>query len=74
LIEKVAGVPDFINQPGKRAVLYYADRYLGAPSAYFELDIHETLKKIVAYSFNPEIPYVATVPSSVRLLYWAGCA
>ena len=68
--KKVAGVLDFINQPGKDAALYYADSILGAPSAYYEFNIHESLKKVVAYSFNPEIPYIATVPSSVRLLYW----
>ena len=68
--KKVAGVLDFINQPGKDAALYYADSVLGTPSAYYEFDIHENLKKIIAYSFNPDIPDIATVPSSVRLLYW----
>jgi hypothetical protein len=68
--KKVAGVLDFINQPGKDAALYYADSILGAPSAYYEFDIHENLKKIVAYSFNPDIPDIATVPSSVRLIGW----
>jgi hypothetical protein len=68
--KKVSGVLDFINQPGKDAALYYADSILGVPSAYHEFDIHENLKKIVAYSFNPDIPDIATVPSSVRLLYW----
>jgi len=67
---KVAGVLDFINQPGKDAALYYADSILDAPSAYYEFDIHENLKKIVAYSFNPDIPEIATMPSSMRLLYW----
>ena len=66
----IAGILDFINQPGKGAALYYADSVLGAPSAYYEFDIHENLKKIVAYSFNPDIAYNATVPSSVRLLSW----
>lgn len=68
--EKVAGVLDFVNQPVKDAVLYYADSILQAPSAYYEFDIHQNLKKLVAYSFNPDIPNIATVPSSVRLLYW----
>jgi hypothetical protein len=68
--KKVAGILDFINQPGKDAALYYADSVLGTPSAYYEFDIRENLKKIIAYSFNPDIPDIATVPSSVRLLYW----
>ena len=68
--KKVAGVLDFINQPGKEAALYYADSILDAPSAYYEFDIHENLKKIVAYAYNPDIPEIATMPSSMRLLYW----
>jgi hypothetical protein len=68
--KKVAGVLDFINQPGKDAALYYADSILDAPSAYYEFDIHENLKKIAAYSFNPDIPQIATMPSSARLFYW----
>ena len=68
--KKVAGVLDFIHQPGKDASLYYADSILDSPSAYYEFDIHEDLKKVVAYSFNPDIPDIATMPSSARLLYW----
>ncbi len=68
--EKVARVLDFINAPKKKAALYFADGIRRAPSAYYEFDIEKALKKIVAYSFNPEIPCIATVPSSVRLLYW----
>ncbi len=68
--KKIAGVLDFINQPGKDAALYYADSILNAPSAYYEFDIHENLKKIVSYSFNPDIPEIATMPSSARLFYW----
>jgi hypothetical protein len=47
--KKVAGVLDFINQPGMDAALYYADSILDAPSAYYEFDIHENLKKILAF-------------------------
>ena len=68
--KKVAGVLDFINQPGKDTALYYADSIHDAPSAYYEFDIHENLKKIVAYAFNPDIPEIAYMPSSVRQLYW----
>ena len=69
-LKKIAGVLEFINLPGKEAALYHADTIAGAPSAYYEFDIHQNLKKIVAYSFNPDIPYIATVPSSARLLQW----
>jgi hypothetical protein len=68
--KKVAAVLDFVNQPGKDDVLYHADSILDAPSAYHEFDIQQSLRKIVAYSFNPDIPYIASAPSSARLLYW----
>ena len=68
--EKVVEVLDFVRQPEKDTVLYFADSILDQPSAYYEFDIHQSLKKLVAYSFNPDIPNIATVPSSARLLYW----
>ena len=68
--EMIAEVLDFVHQPGKDAVLYYADSILNEPSAYYEFDIHQNFKKFLAYCFNPDIPNIATVPSSVRLLYW----
>ncbi|MGD9286275.1 MAG: hypothetical protein PVG74_01585 [Desulfobacterales bacterium] len=68
--EKVAAVLNFINLPGKDGALYYADSILDNPSAYYEFDIHQSLKNLVAYSFNPDIPSIATVPSSARLLDW----
>ena len=68
--QNITAVLDFIHQPGKDASLYYADSILDSPSAYYEFDIHKDLKKVVAYSFNPDIPEIATMPSSARLLYW----
>ena len=68
--EKVAAVMNFINLPGKDGALYYADSILHNPSAYYEFDIHQSFKNLVSYSFNPDIPSIATVPSSARLLHW----
>ena len=68
--EKVALVLGFINEPKKKSALYFADEIRRAPSAYYEFDIKKNLDEIVAYSYNPQIPLITTVPSSARLLYW----
>ena len=67
---KIAGVMDFIEKPEKDGILYYADDILGMPSAYLESDLHRSLGAVLAYAFNPDIPDVATMPSSVRLFHW----
>ena len=68
--EKVGRVMEFINEPKNKDVLYFTDGIRRGPSAYYEFDIQKSLKKIVEYSYHPEIPWIATVPSSARLLYW----
>lgn len=68
--EKVGRVLDFINEPKSRDALYFTDGISRGSSAYYEFDIQKSLEKLVGYSYNPEIPWIATVPSSVRLLYW----
>jgi hypothetical protein len=40
------------------------------PSAYYEFDIRKNLTDVAAYSFNPDIPDIATMPSSARLFLW----
>ncbi len=67
---RIAGVMDFIEKPEKDSYLYYADDILGMPSAYFESDLRYRLEALAAYAFNPAIPDVATMPSSVRLFHW----
>jgi hypothetical protein len=66
----VAGVMEFIEGSKQDHTLYFADDVLRMPSAYHELDSHIDLGKITSYAFNPDIPCIATMPSSVRLFHW----
>jgi hypothetical protein len=66
----VAGVMEFIERSKDDHTLRYADGVLGLPSAYHEFDSRTDLRKIADYAFNPDIPDIATMPSSVRLFHW----
>ncbi len=68
--ELVAGVMEFIERPKEDHTLYFADETLGMPSAYHEFDSRAGIEKISNYAFNPDIPDIATMPSSVRLFQW----
>ena len=68
--ERVAGVMEFIESPKEDHALYFADETLGMPSAYHEFDSQTDIEKISNYAFNPDIPDIATMPSSVRLFQW----
>jgi hypothetical protein len=65
----VAKVMAFIGSP-KDEVLYFADDVLDMSSAYHEFDSHTDLQKISDYAFNPDVPCIATMPSSVHLFHW----
>jgi hypothetical protein len=66
----VADVMEFVESPKEDHTLYFADGVLGIPSAYHEVDSQADLRKIADYAFNPDIPDIATMPSSVRLFHW----
>jgi hypothetical protein len=66
----VGKVLDFIKGSKDAAALYYVNNISGLTSAYHEFDVNQNLNKIVKYAFNPNIPYIATMPSSVRLFHW----
>ena len=68
LIEKVL---DFVVSPKSSSSLYYTDKLFSSPSAYYEFDINTDLKHILQYTYNPDIPSFAFMPSSVRLSYWS---
>jgi len=65
----VAKVMEFIESP-KDEALYFADDLLDMSSAYHEFDSRTDLQKISDYAFNPDVPCIATMPSSVRLFLW----
>lgn len=66
----VADVMEFVESPKEEHSLYFADGVLDMPSAYHEVDSRADLRKIANYAFNPDIPDIATMPSSVRLFHW----
>ena len=66
----VADVMAFIEGSKDDHTLHFADGILGIPSAYHEFDSQTDLGKISNYAFNPDIPDIATMPSSVRLFQW----
>ena len=68
--QMVATVLDFVESPKKNEALYYSNVIRGLTSAYYDFDIHQNLKTMVDYAFNPDIPGIATMPSSMRLFQW----
>ncbi len=66
----VAPVLDFVETPKTKGVIYYPNIVRNLTSAYHDFDVHKDLKTIVGYAFNPDIPTVATMPSSARLFKW----
>ena len=66
----ISKVMEFIEGPKEQNTLYFADDLLDMPSAYHEFDSQTDLGKISDYAFNPDIPCIATMPSSVRLFHW----
>jgi hypothetical protein len=66
----ISKVMEFIEGPKDKDTLYFADDLLDMPSAYHEFDSQTNLHKISDYAFNPDIPCIATMPSSVRLFHW----
>ena len=69
--QMVGGVLDFIEAPKDESALYFANRISGLTSAYYDFDIATSLDKLAGYSFNADIPAIATMPSSARLFQWA---
>ena len=63
----VAAVMEFVETPKAAEALYFPEILRDLTSAYYDFDIQKSLKTIVDYAFNPEIPAVATTPSSARL-------
>jgi hypothetical protein len=63
----VLTVLEFVESPKDDATLYHAGGLRDLTSAYYDFDIRQDLKTIVAYAFNPDIPGIATTPSSTRL-------
>ena len=69
-VDSISGLLKFIIKPKDDAVLYHAAEINGAASAYHEIDIRGGIEKILRLTYNPEIPSVLTMPSTLRLSHW----
>ncbi len=68
--QRIAPLLEFVQTAKPRDVLYYAGPKIGSPSAYYEFDIRRSFMDLLKYNFSPDIPAIATTPSSARLSYW----
>ena len=67
----VAPVLDFVESPKKDGIVYHSNTVRNLTSAYYDFDVHKSLKTIMDYAFNPDIPAIAIMPSSTRLMNWS---
>jgi hypothetical protein len=68
--QKIAAVLDFVETSKNTEAIYYSNIIRGLTAAYYDFDIHKNLKTMVDYAFNPDIPGIATSPSSTRIFKW----
>jgi len=68
--DKIKKLLEFVEEPKDPGAIYFADPKLGSPSAYFDFDIRQRFDHMLKYSFNPNVPFHLTTPSSIRLSRW----
>ena len=68
--ERISALLKFVVKPKNEDVLYYAKEINGAASAYHEIDIKGEIEQILRLTYNPDIPSVITMPSTLRLSHW----
>ena len=66
----VAPVLDFVEASKSNGIVYHSNIVPNLSSAYYDFDVQKSLKTIMDYAFNPDIPAIATMPSSARLVNW----
>ena len=67
---KIKPLIDFMSTGITADTFFAARRETGRPSAFYHDLLDRGLKDIIAYAFSPDIPLVATVPSSTRIVRW----
>jgi hypothetical protein len=68
--DRISALLEFVAKPKDDGVLYHAAEINGASSAYNEIDIARSFEKILRLAYNPDIPSVITMPSTLRLSHW----
>ncbi|MCG6911487.1 MAG: hypothetical protein LJE94_15385 [Deltaproteobacteria bacterium] len=69
-MQAVKPVLDFVASDKSPDDIFVADNSFGAPSAYIEVDLNQSLEDLLQISYNPDIPAYLLTPSSMRLGYW----
>lgn len=67
LIQELLAFGETPKEPG---ILYRASRKSGAPSAYYQFEVKTSLERLLAYTYDPDIPVAAFTPASIRLAQW----
>ncbi|HOW56992.1 MAG TPA: hypothetical protein PKZ12_03250, partial [Smithellaceae bacterium] len=68
--KKIGQVLDFLVAPKQASTIYYPEEKFNSTSVYFEFDINVSMKKLLEYAYNRDLPAYAFNPSSIRLSYW----
>jgi hypothetical protein len=68
--KKIDKVLDFLTAPKQASTLYYPEEKFNSTSIYFEFDINTSMKKLLQYAYNRDLPAYIFNPSSIRLSYW----
>lgn len=68
--DRVTHLMDFVLSPKPAEKMYRAGDGLDSESAYLDVDLNASLKRILELGYNPRIPGALTTPASQRLAYW----
>ena len=67
---RIGPLIEFMTDGMTSDTLFSTSRDIGRPSAYYQNLLSCDLKGVIEYAFSPDIPLVATVPSSTRIVRW----
>ena len=68
--KKIGHALDFLLSPKQSSTMYYPEEKFNSTSVYYEFDINVSMKKLLEYAYNRDLPAYAFNPSSIRLSYW----
>jgi hypothetical protein len=72
--KKIDKVLDFVSAQKQKSVLYYPEEKFDSTSVYFEFDLKSSMKKLLQYAYNKDLPAYVFNPSSIRVSYWLNVA
>jgi len=69
-IEKTASLIKAVSSDELKKTLQLSDGLKGLPSSYYAFNISSSLKRLLKYSYNTQIPGCAVQPEYIRLTEW----